>query len=200
MKKILLAALAACSVASANAATITFDPLEHAGTGVQELMLYTAEANFFLEGMPLVSVQQQHASYAGSASLHSAGGDSFTSLYKADLSAFTLNSIDLAPLTSGLSTGGTVTFTGKFMDGSTIEQSFEVGPAFAFSTFLFTGFTNLESVYWLQNYDFLHQYDNITVDEAQVPEPAPLAILGMGLIGMAASRRKRAKGSAIVVG
>ncbi len=196
MKKILLAALAVCSVASANAATITFDPLEQAGTGVQELMLYTAEANFFLEGMPLLSAQQQHPSYAGSASLHGAGGGSFTSLYKADLSAFTLNAIDLAPLTSGLTTGGSVTFTGKFMDGTTIEQSFDVGPAFAFSTFHFTGFANLESVYWLQNFDFLHQYDNIVVDETQVPEPAPLAILGLGLIGLAASRRKREKSRA----
>ena len=191
MKKILLAALAACSVASASAATITFDPLEQAGTGVQEMLLYTAEANFFLEGMPLLSVQQQHASYAGSASLHSVGGDSFTSLYKADLSAFTLNSIDLAPLTSGLAVGGTVTFTGKLMDGSTIAQSFDVGPAFAFTTFHFNGFTNLESVYWLQDYDFFHQYDNIVVDAAQAPEPATLGMLGLGLIGVAGSRRKR---------
>jgi PEP-CTERM motif len=96
---------------------------------------------------------------------------------------FTLKSIDLAR-NFPFDPAPTVTFTGDLVGGGTVTESFTVTtPAGtrAFQTFDFTGFTNVTSVSWGQPQlsEGLHQFTNI--DILTIPEPASLALAGIGL-------------------
>ncbi len=188
MKKLLVAGMAALSMVSAGAETITYDDLERSGTSLQEVDMFN-EDYFFTEGR-LLSAEHEHELYAGSASIFAIQGDAVF-FYKQDLSAFTINSIDLAPLFRTQASKGQLTFYGMFQDGGTIEQTFDLNNTYTFTTYHFRGFSNLLQVYWIQDYDYVHQFDNIVVDEAaQIPEPGSLALLGLGILGLAAARRK----------
>ncbi len=86
----------------------------------------------------------------------------------------------------------TVTFTGTLLDTSTVTQSFTTDASFpVLQTFVFgAAFDSVTGVSWIQASPF-HQFDNIVVD--QVPEPMTLTLLGAGLAGLGAMRRRITK-------
>ena len=110
-------------------------------------------------------------------------------------SAFTLRSIDLAPLLTGGSATFSVTFLGTHPDTSTVSQTFTVSDSTppALQTFNFSNFTNLVSVSFTQGtnigffgtQDTAYQYDNVVVSGSSVPEPGTFVMLGSGLIALA---------------
>lgn len=192
MKKTLIAGLllALAGTSAANATTITFDSLEQSGSSFQSMATYT-ELGFLLDShRSFASAQQQNAGwYAGSASLFNNFGGGITTLTKVGGGTFALYGISLARVSTSYGPGATVSFTGNVNGGGTVSQSFVVDAALAFSNFNFSGFNNLSSVNWVQSAPY-HQFDNIVLDNGQVPEPATLALFGLALAGFAVARRK----------
>lgn len=193
MKKIIIAGLLSLiGMVNASATTLTFDDYEQAGTGyVPEFLVHVEQSFFIAANSGFLSAQQQNTdAYAGSAGLFNIGGSSVLYFFDEE-SPFTLNSIDLARGTRGEPGGGVVNFVGFKKDGSTVEQSFTMGDDFAFQTFRFTNFIDVVNVMWIQTQPS-HQVDNIVInDTAAVPEPGSLALLGLGLAGFVAARRRK---------
>lgn len=192
MRKLILSAfLLLTSVITSNATTITFDSLEQAGNSYQRMSTYS-ENGFLVTGASLASAQQNNLGwYFGSASLFNDSRDGLTTLTKIGGGTFGLNSIDLAPVSTGWGSGATVSFLGHLDGGGTVTESFTLNNSFSFQTFSFSSFDNLDSVTWTQLYPY-HQFDNLVLDQsAPVPEPGTIALLGLGFAGLALYSKRR---------
>ena len=118
--------------------------------------------------------------------------------------AFTLNSIDLAPLIAGGTGTFDVTFTGTHADSTTVSQTFTVSDSpDGLTTFDFSaGFTDLVSVSFTQGtnsgffaaQDTAYQFDNFNFTpgptHAAVPEPSSVILLLTTLLSVAFVARK----------
>ena len=180
---------------SVGATTITFDPLELPGSGFQTLHSYSESGYTFISSRntssDFAAAQQGNAAwYYGSASLFNNAGNAITTLTKDDNGVFDFISVDLAPVSKGLPKGATVEFTGQLHDGGNVTESFTVS-TYSLQTFTFSAFDKLDSVSWAQINPF-HTFDNLVLDStSNIPEPSSLAMLGLGLAGLATTRRKK---------
>jgi len=120
------------------------------------------------------------------------GGVAFASFTKASAGTFNLNSL----LVDGAWGTQTLTFVGLASGSTLYSTTFGVSTNPAKLNLNWNGINELRV---LTGNDFVHNntlngwgqhwvIDNITVN--QVPEPAPLALMGLGIVGLLASRKK----------
>lgn len=192
MKRFLLAALLATAGFNANAVVMDFNQLT--GSGLQSRGYHYEEDGFQLDttgSQGFYSIHSNDYRYDGSVGFFNDTIDGITRLTKIGGGLFSLDSIDMDSLNGGYQV--TVNFIGTLLNGSTVSTSFRTNAANNLQTFDFgTSFDNVTSVAWTQASPY-HSFDNIVVNAAQVPEPGTVAMLGLGLLGVFASRRKSEK-------
>ena len=128
--------------------------------------------------------------FAGSTALFNNSNHETTTLKRADGGAFDLKAIDLSFLLRDDVRDAEVEFTGTKSDSSTVTQTFSFGSLFGFQTYSFVGFDDVVSVSWLDD-SFPTQFDNVRIGGTAVPEPASIALLGMGILGLGCAWRRR---------
>lgn len=208
----LLGTVLAFGTGTASAATITFEGMVRQGTFVNYMpgttLNPTPEFAFTTSGG--VTAVADSAALAAIPN-YSVNGTAFLAMSlgasalmtSTSNSLFSVNSIDLANL---LYTGDpdnpaadimTATLIGTYGKGGTVMQSYDfqnnnIVTTMDFATVALTGFVDLTSFAIIASGpSFGLSVDNIVINETQVPEPGMLAMLSLGLAGIAAARRRK---------
>lgn len=201
----LLVAALAISTGAAQATTITFDQpsneywTPYPGTTTFSSAEYRFDKTGYLSGLiDTGRVSDPNYAVNGTVVLVLSYGKVVmtSSLYQ----SFSVSSLDLAnyfgPATYGnIYWSASAKITGNRADGSHVDTGFmrfanyNPDTTVDFTTVRLNNFTNLVSLS-IEAYGDL-DVDNIVIDNeiANVPEPASLALLSLGLVGFAAARR-----------
>jgi hypothetical protein len=212
LRTVLLSAVLALGSNAASATTISFEGLIAPGTFVNYNAGSTLNptAGYTLKTSGGITAIAQAAALAAAPN-YSANGTAFfalatgatAQLSNIDGGLFSVSKIDLTNLlymgdpSKPADDIASATLIGTFGDGSTITQSYtfhnnNILTANDFSTVGLTGFVDLSSFAITASGTL--SVDNIVINEADgaaVPEPASLAILALGLVGVAAAGRRK---------
>ncbi len=185
--------LSVLAVASAEALVLDFEDLAqpggdttYVGSGyAADGYVITSNIDPIFADQAFGSWQSGNVHFNGSTALFNAitlgpaeGGT--TTLRREDGTAFALESVDLGQLFSDSGSETEVVFVGTKSDGNTVSASFLLPAELMPVTYLFQDtFVDLVAVRWEQFPQF-HQFDNVVVTGAPVPEPASILLLLAG--------------------
>ena len=180
-----------CVGVSHASVIINFDELEIAGTG-NTIMPSYSKSGYTLTSTGsngFASAQQSHHFYFNSASLTNNTDVALTTLTKSG-DPFTISSIDVHALWSYPAPFDFYAYSGSSQVG---HLSYSITD-YEWNTVNFdSGFENITSLKWVQAYPY-HSFDNLVLSgSSAVPEPATMALFGIGSAAFAfARKRKRA--------
>lgn len=203
---LLLSALALSVIGDAQAQSITidFEDLAQAGDSSDyvdngyaiEGYVFTSNADPIFADQAFGIWQTGNIAYNGSTALfntfvYGLADGATTTLSREDGSTFALESIDLGQLFPDSGSDTPVVFIGTRSDGSSVTTSFTLPATPAPTTYSFQGaFIDLVSVRWEQLPQF-HQFDNLVLVSAPVPEPASTWFVALGCCVLLAARWRR---------
>lgn len=170
---------------AANATVLTFD--EFNGANVTYVGTYDSNG-FRITGGTISGIGSAYSSVFATGALFDNSPDGAITLRRIDGGAFSLDSIDMTRF-PGYSGGAPINMLA--FDASDVQvdsASFVLPDSTAFNHYDI-GFANVYKVTWTQAFAY-HAFDNITLD-ASVPEPATLMLVGLGLAGIGAARRRQ---------
>lgn len=195
MKKILLTALLCLGIGQAGAATITFNELTTTNyfNPVNPLtsggFLFSNSQNTN-DALGVWNTSGTDTADPGFAAVFVNYGFTTTTMTQVGGGAFDFTSIGLADVYDN-GVASTIAFTFNYFAGGNSTQSVTLDSLIGQQTFAFNQ-TALASVSWVTTAGDggWNQFDNVVVNGNQVPEPASLALMGLGLAAFAARRRK----------
>jgi len=179
---------------AAQATLITFDDLEVPGTSNSNLPSYSDQGFQFVPEIvafnALASWHQGNGNYNTSAALFNNRTNGVTRLSAIDAALFDLVSIDLDTVYAN-NGPSPVEFRAYSSSNALVGTQGLTLTSDGWTTLNFTpAFSGVSYVEWTQTSGY-HQFDNVLIDEAAIPEPATLALFGIGLAGLGFSRKKR---------
>lgn len=84
---------------------------------------------------------------------------------------------------------GTLSLIGHLVGGGSVTTSLNTSDTWM--TYALSGFNNLSSVDIYGYNVYAVAIDNLEINASAVPEPASMALLGLGLAGVLAARRRK---------
>jgi len=208
---LLLSAIALSAIGNTQAQSITidFEEIAQAGDGSAYIgngyaadgYVISSNADPIFADQAFGIWQTANIAYNGSTALfntfvYGLADGATTTLSREDGATFALESIDLGQLFPDSGSDTPVIFTGTRSDGGSVTTSFTLPATLAPTTYSFQGaFVDLVSVRWEQLPQF-HQFDNLVVVSAAIPEPTTAWLVALGCCVLLAARwRQRATDS-----
>lgn len=188
---------------AAHAVVLDFESLTHAAPDAAYVTSYAEDGFVFTSSVDPIFADQAFAvwgvaapDFNGSTALWNSFEGAVTTLRAGDGSPFSIESIALGPAFADPGSGGEIVFTGRRGDDTVVTRTFTLGTALEPVTYAFGDtFTGLASLSWEQGVPY-HQFDNLVVNSALVPEPGPvvLCLAGLALLGLMRARQPGHRG------
>ena len=183
--------------ALAEEVVIDFQALTHAGAGPafvrswqEEGFTLTSNIDPVLQDISFAAWGTGSPDFPGSTSLF-AVFPSVISLKRTDGSVFDAKGLSLAPLFAGFAVPTTVMFMGQLAAGGFVSQAVTLSASMSLQAFEFNPtFSDLLALRWRQSDLAPHQFDDIRLAVAAVPEPATALCILCGLLVLAALRSR----------